>query len=354
MEAVKRHWPAVGWTVLFLVLLAPLLVVSGRWRWSRLPVDDTPPKRELAVVCLGRVDSLRPVCALDVTIPGRVAEVFVSEGQEVQRGTPLLRLDDESYRLRVQEAEALLAAARLEREAAEQERRSWPHRLAAQQAVVAAARQRYQTAQQLREEKLKAGKFQVVSSAELLLADSEVQQSRQLWEAEEARWREMQSVDPSLKVRLAETRCRSAEVAVQQAEKAVRDCVLLAPADGVVLRVHVHAGETVAPGGVQPAVLFRPAGPLVVRAELEQEFIGRVREGMPASIEDDARVDSPVWNGQVLQVARWISRKRFAPSEPGEWNDSRAAECVISIAGDTSGLLIGQRMRVRIGETSQP
>ncbi|MCX8138893.1 MAG: biotin/lipoyl-binding protein [Gemmataceae bacterium] len=349
MNEGTRRMPGVGWFLLFVLLLAPLLALSWWLRYGRAPATPSESP-ELAVVCLGRVDGLHPVAALDVPLPGRVAEVFVSEGQEVKRGTPLLQLEDEAYRLRVREAEAARTAAELEKEAAEQERRAWPYRLAAQQTAVAAARERYEAARKLLEEKLKAGKLQIIGSVELLMAESEVRQSQKLLEAEESRWREMQVIDPDLKVRLAETRCRSAQIAVLQAEKAVRDCVLVAPSDGVVLRVQVQKGETVAPGGVQSALLFRPEGPLIIRAELEQEFIGRVQEGMPASIQDDARVDSPIWKGRVIRVARWITRKRTAPVEPGEWNESRVAECLISIEGDTTGLLIGQRMRVHIGE----
>jgi multidrug resistance efflux pump len=291
-----------------------------------------------------------PTYGLDVPMPGRVAAVLVSEGQQVRQGEPLLQLDDEAARLRVREAQTLLAAAQLEKEAAQQEQNTWPQRLAAQRAAVEAARERYQAAQQLRDEKLKASKFQVVGNIDVLLAESEVRQSQRLWEAEQARWREMHMVDPSVKVRLAAVRCQNAEVAVQQAQKAVSDCVLRAPSDGVVLRLHVHKGETLVPGQMQPPILFRPAGPLVVRAELEQEFVGRVRPGMYATIQDDARVDSPTWYGRVVQLAGWISRKRHSLTEPGQWNEARIAECLISIEGDASGLLIGQRMRVRLSD----
>jgi multidrug resistance efflux pump len=161
--------------------------------------------------------------ALDVPLAGRVAEVFVSDGQEVKRGTPLLQLEDEVFRLRVREAEVARTAAQLEKEAAEQDRRAWPYRLAAQQTAVAAARERYEAARKLLEEKLKAGKLQIVGTVELLLAESEVRQSQRLLELEESRWREMQVIDPDMRVRIAETRCQSAQLAVLQAEKTLRD-----------------------------------------------------------------------------------------------------------------------------------
>ncbi len=81
--------------------------------------------------------------------------------------------------------------------------------------------------------------------------------------------------------------------AASRRRKSVRDCLLVAPTSGVVLRVQTSRGESIVPGGLQPPIIFRPDGPLVVRAELEQEFLGRVKPAMKATIRDDARADSP-------------------------------------------------------------
>ena len=107
-------------------------------------------------------------------------------------------------------------------------------------------------------------------------------------------------------------------------------------------------GEAVAPGTPLPPIAFRPDGPLVVRAELEQEFLGRVRPGQKAVVRDEARADSPTWAGKVLSVGQVVARKRSILLEPGEINDVRTVECVVGLDGDASGLLVGQRMRVRI------
>ena len=59
-----------------------------------------------------------------------------------------------------------------------------------------------------------------------------------------------------------------------------------------------------------PAVVFAPAGPLVVRAEVDQESLGRVAVGMPAEVQDENRPDGPVWKGRVKQLARWVAQRR--------------------------------------------
>jgi multidrug resistance efflux pump len=347
----RRRVSGLGAIIAVLFLVVPLVGVG--WWLSRTKGDATapgPPLSELDVVCSGRVDGLSPVASLDPSMPGKVAEVMASEGQPVERGKPLLRLDDETLKFRVEEAKAAIAAADVEIEVATIEVRQRPTRMNAQKAAIAAAKDRVNTAEKFLEEKRTAKQFGTVSGAEILAAEAEVRNYKRLEVIENDKLTELTAANPGLRVRAAEAKKLQAQIALKQAEKAVRDCILTSPSAGMVLRVNVSVGETAAPGGLQPAILFRPDGPLVVRAELEQEFIGRVKPKMRATISDDTRINPPTWNGQVQRVGAFVSRRRSVLFEPGEVNDVRTVECVIAIEGNTDGLLIGQRMRVRIGK----
>lgn len=346
----RRRIPGLG--VVLGVALLVLPIVGVTW-WLNRSKDDAPPGGpalpDLDVVCLGRVDGLSPVAALEPAMPGKVVAVYAAEGQHVAAGEKLLKLDDESLLLRADEARAAVAAAEVEVDAARLEQRLHPLRKSTQEAAVAAAADRVASARRLLEEKKTAKTFGTVTAAELIAAEAEVRQFEQLEGVEKARLKEAEAADPGLKVRAAEARRTVAEVALKQAQKAVRDCVLVAPAGGTVLRVLASPGEAVAPGTPQPPVVFRPDGPLVVRAELDQEFLGRVRPGMRAAIHDDARADSPTWTGRVLAVGHVVARRRAVMVEPGEMTDVRTVECVVALDGSPDGLLVGQRMRVRIG-----
>ena len=107
-------------------------------------------------------------------------------------------------------------------------------------------------------------------------------------------------------------------------------------------------GEFVTPGHPRAPIVFRPDGPLVVRVELEQEFLSRVATGAKATIRDEMRSDSPTWPGRVLSVSKWVGPKRTIVLEPGVLNDVRTVECVITLDPPANGLLVGQRMRVQI------
>jgi multidrug resistance efflux pump len=190
--------------------------------------------------------------------------------------------------------------------------------------------------------------FMTGSVAEIAAAESEVAQLRQLAAVEKVRAEDLAGLNPQLRVDAAEARKAAAEVSLKQAEKAVRDCLVTAPENGTVLRVQVSVGESIIPSGMHPAIVFRPDGPLVVRAEIDQEFLGRVLPGMEAKVTDDVRPDAPVWKGKVERIGNWVARRRAIVLEPNEMNDVRTVECVVALEGNPEGMLIGQRVRVRI------
>ncbi|MBA4187277.1 MAG: hypothetical protein C0467_04580 [Planctomycetaceae bacterium] len=352
----RRRVPSIGAGIALLFVILSVVGVTW-WQGQKQTADPRSDKTlpDLDVVCLGRVDGLERAADLDARIPGKVVQVFVVEGQHVEAKAPLLKLDDTQLKLRVDEAQAAVNAADIEIDAANLEAKQYPIRKATQEAAVTAATERVVVGRRVYDEKKAARSFGSITAAELLVAESELKQLEQLEAVEKSRLEELllpeklKLAEPSLKVRAAAAKRASAEIALKQAQNALDECTLLAPSAGTVLRVQTSVGKTVAPGTLQPAIEFRPDGPLVIWAELEQEFLGRVKPGMKATIRDDARSDSPIWTGKVLRVGRVIARKRSVLLEPGEINDVRTAECVIAIDGDAAGLLVGQKMRARLG-----
>lgn len=342
--------PGLGAIVAFAFLVVPLIAVGWWLNHSRTETSPGAIPTDLDVVCLGRVDGERPIASLEPAATGRVAEIFVVEGQTVQAKDKILRLEDESLKLRVKEAEDALGAVDVEVDMALEEQKLQPRRRVLQEAAITAAKNRLSAARSLYRERQKAREFGTVSTAELTGADAEVKQLEHLVEVEAARLDELTALDTGLKVRAARAKQSMAQTSLELARQTLKECLLIAPTSGVVLRIQTSVGEMVAPGTPQPAIIFRPQSPMIIRAELDQEFLGRVKPGMKATIRDDVRADSPTWTGTVARLGGWLARKRSVLLEPGEINDVRTAECIISLDGKPEGLLIGQRMRVRIGK----
>src|SRR5262249_39765863 len=134
---------------------------------------------------------------------------------------------------------------------------------------------------------------------------------------------------------------------LERAELALDECLLKAPADGTILRVLVRQGEVLAAQAKSPAIQFCPKGPLIIRAEVLQEWASKVEPGQFASIEDDTHHGAR-WTGKVISVSDWFTHRRSILPEPYQFNDVRTLECLVSIDAGGPPLRIGQRVRVTI------
>jgi multidrug resistance efflux pump len=137
-----------------------------------------------------------------------------------------------------------------------------------------------------------------------------------------------------------------------QAAQALAECSLRAPEAGTVLRVGAGKGDVLSGYAQQPAILFCGAGQRVVRAEVEQEFAGRVAVGQPAVVADDTRAGWR-WRGRVEWVADWYLPRRQALPDPSLFQDVRTVECLIRLDPGQPPLRIGQRVRVLINPAEQ-
>ena len=96
-------------------------------------------------------------------------------------------------------------------------------------------------------------------------------------------------------------------------------------------------------------MLFAADGPQVVRAEVEQEFARRIKEGQPAVVQDEADA-TLTWRGRVERVASWYSQRRMVLREPDRLHDTRTLECLVVVEPGQPPLRLGERVRVLVGQ----
>ncbi len=342
----------------FVTLLGILLLVgsigTSAWWFNRAPkVLDPRTNEDFDIFCSGRVDVAGQVTALEPSQPGRVAKVCVSESEAVKEGQEILRLDDTAATIRLAQADAAVAAAKVELDAAEADKARFPHQAEVRSFLVAAAAARVDAARKLLDQRREQTALTPLGKAEEKAIEAQVLELEHLERAErkqldELKDREAKGLGTDLRIRATKAKLTAAEADARLSAKAVHDCVLKAPGDGTILRVQVSAGGVVGPGSPVPAVVFAPAGPLVIRAEVDQESLGRVHVGQFVEVQDENRPDAPVAKGRVKQVARWVASRRSYVLEPGEINDVRTVECVVELDPVNFPLWIGQRMRVKI------
>jgi multidrug resistance efflux pump len=352
-----RHVP---WAFVWLGVLT--LGVAGAVAWvvmhpgSVLPSNINAPagngngddsKKDRAVA-IAYVDVEQGVTPLYPVRAGRVAEVFVKEGDDVEKDQPLVKVDDSLAQEQLAEAELALEGARVAKKqaqklAAQQKdaERAQEKKIAIRKAEVAEAEATLEKAKNFYEGRVGGSKEDV------RIAEAVVRKARAAVEAEEAELQRIKNMDVDVAVEAADVQIKAKQRQVAKAKLDLREYVLRSPGKGKILRSFVNVGEALGSNPQRPAMEFAPDGPRIVRAEIEQEFASHVRAGMKARIYDYDASNDHVWHGQVARLSDWISKRRSQVFEPMQFNDVRTLEAVIKLEDEPKyPLRIGQRVRV--------
>jgi HlyD family secretion protein len=219
------------------------------------------------VTASGKIEPKTKV-EISADISGRVIQVAVEEGQTVQAGDLLLRIDPTQYEAALRRAEASVAQA---------------------QAQAAQARANVIQAQSAlrRSEQLASGREQLISAADLEQARTQAQVTQA--QAEAARFAVSQ-----------------AQASVQEAREALRKTTIVAPMAGRVVRKNIEVGETAIVGTMNNpgTVLMTVADLSVMEAtvKVDETDVPRISLGDSAAVRIDAFPDQ-LFSGRVTRIA---------------------------------------------------
>lgn len=287
-------------------VMALLLVVKSMRGESRTEVEVVPASEQdirpsiLASGVLAYLDEVN----LTAELVAKVEEILVKEGDRVEKGQLLLRLDPETYRNAI------------EREEASQ-----------RQSKISIERQRLALA--LAETRLKRGQE--------LLARQMIGQSDfdDLRNARDLARVELRSTQESL---------RRAEAILSEAREQLQKTDIRAPIGGTIVALPIKVGETAIPStmSLAGASLMKIADTSAIQAELkvDEADIARIRLGQQAEVVAAAHQDTPL-QGKVAQIA-------LAPSlEPGSQGRSYQVDVLLDVPDDL-GLRSGMSARADI------
>jgi multidrug resistance efflux pump len=244
-------------------------------------------------------------------------------------------------------AEAALAIAEAQHKQAEDLEEQHDDLIAQQTAAVAAKRAELERVQAIHD-KVKNQLDLKGSKEDVTAAGAAVKEVTQAIIAEEAKLRALQKRNIKLDIDRAAGDVQAKRELVEQARIALDECFVVAPGNGTILRLMVNKGDVLGPTARQPAILFCPSGKRIIRAEVEQEWAGRVQMGQRVIVEDDSR-SAGEWRGTVRNISEWYAHKRSILLEPRQFNDVRTLEVIVDL-DDDQGLRIGQRVRVIFGK----
>jgi HlyD family secretion protein len=323
-----------------LVAMAMVIDESSQVRAKR-PEEPVP---ESAISAVGRIEGASLELELRPELAGRIAEVLVREGQTVEAGAVLLRLDDRQYRQEVAlaEAELALSRAQLERLVNGAHKQQRLEAAALYQAKVAELKQAeadWRRVQDLRRSK-------VVSQQEVDDKWARLSSLQKEVEAAKARVELLEAPARPDEIRIDQAHIQAAQARLELAKVQLDHTQLRAPRKGQILRADVEPGELVGPASAQPALVMADTSSFRVRAWVEELDAPRVRVGMKATLTADGLPGEKL-QGRVCRLSPRMVRKEILSDHPTEKYDTKTREIWIALE-PRSPLVVGLRVDVTI------
>jgi HlyD family secretion protein len=294
-------------------------------------------------VTLGRVEPRTGEIKITAPLPGgRIADVLAKPNEDVFAGELLVRLDDEEALARVAEADAQVALHKRARNdqsapAASADRRKAEDAAADAERSVADAR----AALDKTTADWRAGSAPKADLDAARLAVSRAED--RLREKRDALLKLKASADTPLPTRLeGELNVAQAEWRVAQA--ALEKTQIRAPADGVVLRVDAKAGDLSVPSIGPAMVVIGDVSALRVRAEVNEQDLGRIRVGQGVLVRAGA-FHGREFEGKVSSVARVVGPSRINSGDPRKFSDVDVLEVLVDLPSP-GPLLVGEQVDV--------
>jgi membrane fusion protein (multidrug efflux system) len=219
-------------------------------------------------------------------VPGYVAQLLITDNQEVKKGDVLLKIDSRDYETSLAQTRADLAAAHSQVDQAQAQVKASQAKVAqAQAAVVAADAENQRAADDLK-------RYESVDNSAVSRSAFDAAQSRARTAKANLEGARSQAQAAEAEVTLSEAGVETASAAVHQAEARLRQAELnlsytqvTAPEDGRVTRRVVEQGAYIQPGQALMAIVPRQYW---VIANFKETQLTHMRPGQPVEIKVDA------------------------------------------------------------------
>jgi HlyD family secretion protein len=284
----------------------------------------------------GVVEPLDRETKVSASTQGRIAAILVTEGQVVEKGAPLVQLDNDAERASYEASEGDYAVAQ-----AEYARAARGLRREDVDAVIAdtdstKARASISTSTLDRVETL--SKSGSATPDELDRARNQANADKSAVLAAEARKRAALAGSRAEDVMVAAARVKAAGARREQAKATLERLTVKAPIAGKVLQVRYRAGEYFNPLGAESLVVMGDTSKLRVRMDVDERDIAGIEVGSTAFATAIA-LPGKRFEGKVVETGRRMGRKNIRTDDPVERIDTKILEVVVEL-NSTEGLLL--------------
>ncbi|SQI42844.1 Macrolide-specific efflux protein macA precursor [Leminorella richardii] len=267
----------------FFLLLAVIVCAAGAYLGWQYYVDGN----RQSLTLYGNVD-IRTV-NLNFRVGGRLAELRVDEGDSVNVGDVLGRLDDAPYRIAVAQAkanaEALKARLALMQEGYRAEE------IAQAKAAVAQSQSSYQYAESFYRRQQGLWQSRSISANALDDARSAREQAYATLQSAKEKLIQFETGNRPQEIAEASANYEQAKAALEKAQLDLSDTVLVAPSAGTILTRAIEPGSMIAAS--TPVFSVSLTQPVWIRAYVSEVNLAKAVPGTEISIYTDARPDKP-------------------------------------------------------------
>jgi len=325
--------------ILIALVLAALAAV-GLWQFRAKFRSGEAPLKLYGNVDIRGVD-------LGFRVPGRVLEVLKDEGDAVQAGGLLARIDPEPYAHELASADAALAAAKADQQLKHAGNRR--EEIEQAQATLAESRVVAKDAERAHQRQLDLVSRGGTSKQDQERAEAARDEANQRVILNEARLNLLEAGFRAEEIAAADAKVAQAQAARESAALHLEDTQLKAPTAGVVLTRALEPGAIAQAGATVISLSLEQ--PVWVRAYVHESDLGRVPPGTKVSLVTDGRPDRP-FHGKVGFVS---PRAEFTPKsvETPELRTSLVYRLRIVVDDSDGSLRQGMPVTVSLDSTSR-
>lgn len=276
-------------------------------------IDSTrifKPEQAVEVTATGKVEPENGIIALAANVSGVVVKQFKVRGDSVRKGEPILQLDNVLEQSRYEQATSQVPA---------------------QQSQIGMARESAREA----EITVKFNREQLAIAQNLLDKGSETKENVDNLE-QTLKKSEIDLANRQLQVRQAEQRLNEIRQQGKVSLEEKNQRILSAPEDGILLDLYPSVGSAVKQ--LDTYADFASSGPLVVRAEVDELFAHRIKNGQHAIIRLTGSKDT-LTTGTIQYVSPYLKKKSLFQEQASDLEDRRVREIRVEILPDARLLL---------------
>jgi len=297
---------------------------------TKAAVTSPVPPQERYVAGPGAVEPVSEDIKVGSELSGKLRNVLVEEGDRVHSGQVVAVLENADLQAQILNSAALVSQREAELRktingARNQERRQAESSVQESDAVLENAKAEADRHNQLFSDGIVSREDKDRYVREYDVAKAQHEEARQHYALIDDRPREED-------IAAAQAALDLAKAQLAQAQAVYQKTLIRSPIEGVILRKHHRAGESVSNSSTvpDPIVTIGDNSVLRVRVDVDETEVAKVRVGQAAYVTADA-YGKQRFAGHVVRVGNELGRKNVRTDEPTEKVDTKILETLVQL-----------------------